>query len=369
MSRVVVIGAGPGGIVAARRLKDRAGSDVEVVLFEQSSAVEYLPASIPVLLGHGAREKWRTNVSIEGVSVRSGEVEEVSGTGVKVDGEQLPADAVIAAPGLALDHERVPDVSNVHSFWDPAGAEAAADAVRGLRGQTVAVVISGLPYRCPPAPYGLAMGLAARYRDEGRDVRVILTTPEPEPLTNLGGGVPEFLEKSCVEAGVELAAGFEPMLAALEDGTLRSSDGQTLDCDLALVVPPHVRPPLLAGLPGGPTVEVSPHFESAEPGLFVVGDAAMSSLPRAADAAAAGGKTAADAILERLGLSEGQEPHLPEPECYVAHGGGRYSRISLRYPDGLPPEGGAEVSVEGPSKELTSGFEEAFGRWRALRNA
>ena len=114
-------------------------------------------------------------------------------------------------------------------------------------------------------------------------------------------------------------------------------------------------------------VRVSSRFESMEPGLFVVGDAAMVPLPRAAGVAAAGGRTAADAVLERLGLSDGREPHLPEPECYVGHGGGLYSRISLRYPEGLPPVGSAQVMIEGPSRGLAAGFERSFDRWRELR--
>jgi sulfide:quinone oxidoreductase len=115
-------------------------------------------------------------------------------------------------------------------------------------------------------------------------------------------------------------------------------------------------------------VPVSERFESEEPGLFVVGDAAMTPLPRAADVAAAGGRTAADSVLARLGLAPEREPHLPEPECYVGHGGGLYSRISLRYPDGLPPAASAQVEIEGPSEDLISGFRAAFDRWRALRS-
>jgi len=135
------------------------------------------------------------------------------------------------------------------------------------------------------------------------------------------------------------------------------------------VIPPHTRSPLLAGLPGqGPLVEVSSGFESAESGLFVVGDAAQTPLPRAANVAAAAGRTAADAVLARLGLFSEQEPHLPQPECYVGHDGGLYSRISLRYPQGLPPTGEAEVRLEGPSESLAAGFEESFNRWRALRS-
>ena len=70
----------------------------------------------------------------------------------------------------------------------------------------------------------------------------------------------------------------------------------------------------------------------------------------------------------RLGLSDGWEPHLPEPECYVGHGGGVFSRISLRYSDGIPPRGKPEVQIEGPSRKLAAGFVESFDRWRGLRD-
>lgn len=359
-AKIMVIGAGPGGVSAARRIRDR--SDAGVVLVERDGVAEYLPGTISTLLGETERGRWRRRVALEGIDVRAGEVEEISGGGARLDGGWVGADCVIAAPGLRLDAGSVPGLPGVFAVWDPAGAEAATNAVRGLRTGTVAVVISSLPYRCPPAPYSLAMQLAAHYESSGAMVRVVLATPEEEPLAALGGGVPEFLTRSCAQAGVELLAGFE--VASYEDGRIRGSGGDSLGYDLALVVPPHARSPLLADLPGdGPLVEVSPRFESAGEGLFVVGDAAATPLPRAADAASAAGKTAADAALARLSLASEEEPHIPGPECFVGHGSGTFSRISLRYPEGLPPGGAAEVTIEGPSRDLAGKFEEAFARW------
>jgi sulfide:quinone oxidoreductase len=347
-----------------------AGEGLEVLLFERTATVEYLPGTVPILLGRSSRERWSATLSLDGVRVVAGEVEEVSGDAVKSGGQGYGVDAAICAPGLVPDGSRVPEAPNVHALWDPAGAEAARDATIGFPGGTVAVVVSALPYRCPPAPFGLAMELAALYREDGRRARVVLTTPEETPLAAVGGGVPEFLARSCTDAGVELLAGFVPDLDSLADGELRSASGGSLRFDLALVVPPHARSALLAGLPGdGPLVPVSPGFESLEPGLFVVGDAAMAPLPRAADVAAAGGRTAADAALVRLGLAPERGPHLPEPECYVGHGGGAFSRISIRYPDGLPPAGSPEVSIEGPSEDLAESLDNSFRRWLALREA
>jgi sulfide:quinone oxidoreductase len=138
--------------------------------------------------------------------------------------------------------------------------------------------------------------------------------------------------------------------------------------DLALVVPPHVRSPLLRHLPGDePLVSVSPQFESDEPNLFVVGDAAKTPFPRAAGAATAQGKTAADAILARLNLIEPAPPHAPEPECYVGHGGSVFSKIALRNPYGQPPNAKPENYLDAPSVELARVFDAAFESWKSQR--
>ena len=360
MSRVIVVGAGPGGIAAARHLRER-GDGVEVTLIERGGTAEYLPGTIPVFLGKTPREEWRQRVFLDGVEVISGEAQELSGSGVRVAGEELEADAVIAAPGLALGE--VPSFEGAYPFWSPEGAEHASGVLSRLEGGRVAVVISALPYRCPPAPYGLALALAV----ERPDLEVTLTTPEETPLAAIGGGVPEFLTESLADAGVGLRSSFSPDFEASGGGELCSGAGETVAYDAAFIVPPHVRSPLLRGLGGsGPLVEVSGRFETSQEGLFVVGDAAATPLPRAADAAAAEGRIAADTVLERLSGGEGGQ-HLPAPECYVYHGGGIFSRISMSFPDGLPPQGRAHVTLDKPSVELGEGFQAAFERWRAQR--
>jgi hypothetical protein len=63
-------------------------------------------------------------------------------------------------------------------------AVATGDA-RAIEQGVVDVVISSLPYRCPPAPYGLAMRLARRTRRLGKQLQVRLgpmVTPTGGPF-------------------------------------------------------------------------------------------------------------------------------------------------------------------------------------------
>ena len=355
---VVVVGAGPGGLAAAARLRERGADGVDVTLVTRGGTATHLAGTVPVAVSDRPVHHFVTPVAIDGVRCRAGEVTAVDAAGAVVDSERVDADAVIAAPGLQPDVGAVPDWPRAHVGWDPDAAAVAAPALDAVPGGRLLVAVCELPYRCPPAPYSLAMALATRHRRSGRFTKICLATPEPFPLMGVGGDAPAFLMEALEGAGVQLEGRFEPDLDASTDGVLRSGDGRELDYEAIFVVPPHRRSPVLEGFDGeGPLVTVDERAESAQRGVFVVGDAAATGLPRAAGVAEAQGRTAADAVLARLGVAEARAPHVPEPSCYVQHAGGAVSRIRLRYPAGLPPDGEAEVAIDGPTPDLAHAAE------------
>ncbi len=394
--KVVVVGAGPGGIAAARWLRR---ADVEIQLVTPGGGADHLPATVDVAMGRQSASDAHQIVTVAGVEVVPAEATAVSGRGIRIGDHRIRADAVIAAPGLALavpfgagtGGERPPgasrsdgsrsdgsrsggsrsDGSPVVAFWDPPGATAAATAIAALdRPATVAVVVTSLPYRCPPAPYGLAMQLARNVSRTGAGrITAVVTTPEQRPLGPLGDELGDFLVGSCADAGVAIHCGFAPDPDALAAGVLRSTTGEDVLADVVLVVPAHRRSPALAELgPAGPLVGVSPAYETEIDGLFVVGDAAASSFPRAADPAATAGEIAAATVLARVGLGDPPRLRPPEPECFVGHGNGRYSRLRLTYPAGGPPAGSASITIDGPSTGLAADVDAAASRWRQLRS-
>lgn len=364
---VLVAGAGPGGLAAAARLLERGSGGVAVTLVTRGGTATHLAGTVPVALGDRSPEEFAGAVAIDGIRCLAGEVSAVDAAGAVVDGQRVDADAVIAAPGLWPDSGAVPDWARARVAWDPAAAAGATTALDEVPGGRLLIAVCSLPYRCPPAPYSLAMVLADRHRRSGRFTKVCLATPEPFPLMGVGGEAPAFLMDACAGAGVQFEGRFEPDLEASEDGVLRARDGRELDYQLAFLVPPHRRSPALTGLVGdGPLVSVDERGESSERGVFVVGDAAATGLPRAAGPARAQGRTAADAVLARLGLAEACEPHAPEASCYVLHAGGSVSRIRLRYPAGLPPGGEPQVAIDGPTPDLAHAAEGERRRFLSL---
>lgn len=361
---VLVVGAGPAGLAAARRLREHGG--VRVRLITPGGAARYLPGTFAVATGDAAPEAYTEPVRLDGVEVIDAVAEELSGTGVRAGGVWHEAQAVVAAPGLAVDTLEPEAGAAVAGFWDPEAAAAAAPLVRGIDGGTVTIAVTSPLYRCPPAPYGLAMRLARRARDEGRDLRVRLVTPEPRPVAAIGSSVSEFLQTACAEAGIEIHYGFTPDVAALRSGIV--TDGTaTLPTDVTLVVPPHRTHPLLAQLADdGPLIAAGPHGATPVAGLFVAGDAVAAPFPRAAAPAAVSGAAAAEGALAHLGLADAAPTPLPEPDCYVDRGAGVYGRIMIDYPDGPPPAGAPRVVIDPAAPAgADSGFDEAEARWRA----
>jgi sulfide:quinone oxidoreductase len=362
---VLVVGAGEAGLTAALRLRS---AGIRVRLVADRGRASYLPGTVDVMLGEAGATRFEQRLALDGIEVIGASAEAVSGRGVRIDGGWVAADAVVAAPGLILEPGSVGPNGRVVGCWDLSTARDVPALIGAVAKGVVAVVIASLPYRCPPSPYGLAMRLAQLLRDRGAAIRVVLTTPEPHPLAALGSVPGDFLLAASARAGVEIRLGFTPDLQALRHGEVRTADGRPLAADLALVVPPHRPSPLLKELAGdGPLIPVGAGFESAEPGLFVIGDAAATPYPRAAGAATASGAAAAEAVLVRLGLAPVSALPQPQLDCYVGHGSGRYSRLRLRYPNGPPPEGRPEVEVSGPSEELGTEFASDFRRWRQRR--
>ncbi|MGC8472313.1 MAG: pyridine nucleotide-disulfide oxidoreductase [Acidimicrobiales bacterium] len=363
---VAVIGAGAAGLAAARRLRT---GGAEVALVVPGARSEYLAGTLAVATGDAPAASYQASVDLAGFEIIPGSAEAIEPGRLKVGGSWRRVDAIVAAPGLSLDVIGGVGQGPVVGFWDPSGAEAAAPRLAAVERGIVDVVISSLPYRCPPAPYGLAMRIARRARRRGLAIEVRLRTPEPHPLEVLGRTLGDVLLAGCADAGVEVRLGTVVDPEALAGGTVTDDPVEHDRATLTIVIPPHRANPLVADLVHGesPLVPVDERFATEMPAVFVAGDAAASPYPRADGPAAWSGTVAADAVLAELGLGGTQSPATPQADCFVDHGDGAYARFHISYPDGPPPNGRPEIAVEPPARARARDFDDAFRRWRALR--
>ncbi len=247
-AHVVILGAGVGGQVAANALRRRLGREYRITVVERDVQHAFAPSFLWVMTGArtpGQVTSPLAKLLARGVNLHEGEVSaiDVAGRRVETSRGSLDYDFLVVALGAELAADAVPGLSGrSHSYYSLEGATRLKPALDALgNGAKVAVLVAGLPYKCPGAPHEGAMLIADYLRRRRRiDVSVDLFTPEPQPLPvagpALGGAVAAMLQSRGV--------GFHPLhkVASIADRVLAFDNGASVPFDLLVAIPPHRSP-------------------------------------------------------------------------------------------------------------------------------
>src|SRR6266511_2896137 len=157
-ARVVVLGGGVGGTLAANLLARQLGRDVHVTVVDPTGMHVYQPGFLYAALGR-ANGRWlardeRTLLRREVELAAVGEPHEALFWLVRLaHGGSLPFGYLLLATGASLVPDHIPGlVQAAHEFYSLQGALRLREALRGFKGGRVLVGVAGIPYKCPPAP-------------------------------------------------------------------------------------------------------------------------------------------------------------------------------------------------------------------------
>ncbi|MDZ4278047.1 MAG: FAD/NAD(P)-binding oxidoreductase, partial [Dehalococcoidia bacterium] len=206
---ILVLGGGVGGVVAAGELRKRLKDEARVVLVERNPLQSFPPSYLWVMTGErkpGAITRDITRLERKGIEVVAGVAQgiDLARRSVAVDGREIAYDYLVVALGVELVPETVPGLPQAHTFYDLPGAERLREALRAFGGGRVAVVVAGMPYKCPAAPYEGAMLLEAYFhkRHVRHKVELAMYTPDPAPLPVAGPGAGEAVEELLAHKGI-----------------------------------------------------------------------------------------------------------------------------------------------------------------------
>ncbi len=253
MRRVVILGGGSGGAVAAKRLgRWSHDGELEVVLIDRSRWHEYRPSYLWVMTGKREPDQVRRELSIlgarYGTRVVEGEVSAIDPSAKRVEtagGEGFDYDHLIVALGAEV--KRSERVAGLEAPWELDDALAARRRLAGFDGGRVVVGVESWPYRCPPAPFEAAMML--RYLAEQRGVsdktQVSVFHTWQQPMEVFGPLMVDGFGRFLDQHAVRFEGGFQLSDHDADARTLRAADGRTLPYELALVVPAHQAPAVI----------------------------------------------------------------------------------------------------------------------------
>ncbi len=297
--RILIIGGGTAGITVAARLLRKGHADVAVI--EPSNVHYYQP--LWTLVGAGQAEARETERAEARVMPRdatwihnaASAVDPDTNTVTCADGATYTYDALVVAPGIQLDWERIEGVSDalgrdgVSSNYRFDLAPKTWEFIKNTRSGTAVFTMPSGPIKCAGAPQKIAYLACDHWRREGvlDDIDVHLVVPTPRIF-----GIPAIannLDKVIADYGIHLhtnaevtavdTGGRKVALSAVGEG---GEDG-TLSYDMLHVVPHQSAPdwikngPLSTGAAGG-YVDIDKYTlqHVRYPAVFALGDAGSS---------------------------------------------------------------------------------------------
>jgi sulfide:quinone oxidoreductase len=244
--RIVILGGGCGGIVAATKLGRALGADHEVTLVDRRSHHVFMPAFLFVMVGE--RQPDDITRKLEKLKKRNVRVvqDEIVGIDplrqeVSLSSSKLGYDYLIVSLGLQTVPGLIPGFAEgAHHAWEMDAAVRLQRALESFKGGRILVGVPLGPYRCPPAPYEAQWMLDTYFRQRSLRDRVTIEyfTRDPEPT---GEAHEPIVWMDAESKRRNIRQHYEYVVHSIdpEAKTVTGLYGYKLDYDLLFMVPPH----------------------------------------------------------------------------------------------------------------------------------
>ena len=244
--RIVILGGGCGGVVAATHLGRKLGSDHDVILVDRRANHVFMPAFLFVMLGQ--RQPDDISRSLNHLAKRNVRVvqSEILGIDplrqeVTLLNEKINYDYLVVSLGLQTRPDLVPGFAEASLHpWEMETGLRLRDALSSFRGGRIVVGVPLGPYRCPPAPYEAQWMLDGYFKQRGiRDrVEIEYFTRDPEPTGEAHDPV-VWMDGESKRRNIKQTYEFVVRSINAEKKIVQGLYNYSLSYDLLVMVPPH----------------------------------------------------------------------------------------------------------------------------------
>jgi sulfide:quinone oxidoreductase len=356
--RVVVLGAGFGGLELTSKLEEAVRDQIDLTLIDRSDAFVFGFSKIDVLFSKRTIDEVRLpyrNIMKPGVRFLQETIRAIDPVTKRVttDRGSYDADVLVVALGAEVDPGATPGLAEGgHEFYSLEGAIRAQSAVASFsKGRAVIGVVSA-PFKCPPAPSEAALLLDEYLTDRGvRDAcEISLVMPFPSPVPP-SPDTSTALLAAFAERGITFVPGRS--IGALDPARRVAvlDDRSEMPYDLLLAVPSHRVPAVVAssGLTENGWIPVDQKTLATRfPGVFAIGDVTSVGTPKAGVFAEGAARTVAGILIAQI---KGEQPPAAfdgAGSCYLEFGHHQVGRVDVDFFSGPSPTG----AFSAPSIEL-----------------
>lgn len=368
--RVLILGAGFGGLELATTLDTALGADVDITLVDRAEGFVFGFSKLDVMFGRATADHVvhrYADLAPQGVGFLRSAVRAIDPAAkrVETDAGVLECDVLVVALGADLHPEATPGlVEHGHEFYTVAGAFALRDVLADFPGGNVVVAVTSTPFKCPPAPSETALLVHDLLRSRG-----LLEQSSVSLVMPLGAPIPPSPSASAalLEAFAERGIAWYPgaLVRSLDRGVAKLADGTDLPYDLFLGVPVHRVPDVVveSGLTEDGWVPVDPlTLQTRFEDVYAVGDVTSVGTPKAGVFAEGQAAVVAQQLVARVRAESSATTYDGRGICYLEFGGGEVAKVDVTFLGGQAPTG----DLDGPTLALAE-EKRAFGSERIRR--
>jgi sulfide:quinone oxidoreductase len=365
--RVVVLGAGFGGLELATILSEAIGDRLDLTLIDKSDSFVFGYSKLDVMFGRATSDAVRVpyrSIAKPGVRFRQETITAIDPVARRVTTEtgRYDADILVVALGADYDVSATPGLeAGGNEFYSFAGAERLRGVIPGFSKGHAIVGVTSAPFKCPPAPSEAALLLHDHLVTRGVrgacEISLVMPfgVPIPPSPDTSRALLAAFAERGIRYVPDRLVRALDPARRVAILG-----DGSEMPYDLFLGIPRHRVPDVVAA--SGMTVEGwipvdKKTLATRDPGVFAVGDVTSVGTPKAGVFSEGAARVVAASILAELEGGERPAPYAGSGACYVEFGSGRVGRVDVNFLSGPKPTGSyteASASLVGEKKHFGS---------------
>ena len=282
-NNILVLGGGIGGLVASNILADRLKNKAAITLIERKDKFQFPPSYPWLMLGTRRPEQVQRDLTIlkkkdikvvkdEVISINIGDKSVGTKTG------KFKYDYLVIALGAEYAPNTIPGFSeHAQHIYDLDSATRFKKSVEKFEGGTIAIGVSRTPFKCPAAPFEVALLLEYYYAKKGirNNMKIEFFTPETIPVPAVGPEIGNKVLDLLKSRGIN----YHPKLRLkdVKKNQLSFENGETMSFDLLFCVPPHVapQPAVKAGLTSKENgwIPVNPRTLMTDfEGVYAIGD-------------------------------------------------------------------------------------------------
>ena len=354
--RVLVLGAGFGGLELTTILSEEVGDRIDLTLIDKSDTFHFGFSKFDVMFGHKTADAVKLSyqrIVKPGVKFCQETITNIDPVVKRVttNNATYDTDILVIALGADYDIQATPGLAEGgNEFYSFRGAERLRELLPTFSKGKVMVGVCGAPFKCPPAPSEAALLMHDYLVKKGirneSEISIVMPfgLPIPPSPDSSKALLHAFEERNIKFIAKHLIKFIDASrkVAVLDDGT-------EMPFDLFLGVPKHRVPDVVeeSGMTVNGWIPVEKaNLKTKYQGVYAIGDVNSVGTPKAGVFAEGAAKVAAETIIAELGKGEQPSPYQGNGICYVEFGDGRVGKVNVDFFSGPSPFGSyTEASV------------------------